>query len=115
MESESLMDLDYKDGAKEIISMGCKIVVVKMGERGCYLTDGKEEYEVEAFPSKAIDTTGAGDAFNAGFLYGYVKGFSLKECGKLGNWVASKNIQRVGARTGLPREEELKVFLDAQD
>jgi ribokinase len=111
MELESLMNLDFKDAAKEIITMGCKIVAVKMGERGCYVTDGKKEFEVGAFQTKAVDTTGAGDAFNAGFLYGYVKGFSLEDCGKLGNWVASRNIQKVGARTGLPSEKELREFL----
>jgi ribokinase len=109
-EMESLMNLDFRDAAREIISMGCKVVAIKMGEKGCYVTDGKEEHEIQAFPSKAVDTTGAGDAFNAGFLYGYVKGFRLKDCGKLGNWIASKNIQKVGARTGLPQEEELREF-----
>ncbi len=112
-EIESLMNLDFHDAAREIISMGCKVVAIKMGEKGCYVTNGKEEHEIQAFPSKAVDTTGAGDAFNAGFLYGYVKGFSLKDCGKLGNWVASKNIQKVGARTGLPREEELREFWES--
>ena len=111
MEIESLMNLDYKDAAKEVISMGCKLVVVKMGEKGCYVTDGREEVVVKAFHSKPIDTTGAGDAFNAGFLYGYLKGFGLEDCGKLGNWVASKNIQRVGARTGFPDKEEVERFL----
>ena len=109
-ELEALMNLDFRDAAKEIISMGCKIVVVKMGEKGCYITDGEEEFEVKAFQTKAVDTTGAGDAFNAGFLYGYIKGYSLEDCGRLGNWVASRNIQKVGARTGLPSEEELRKF-----
>lgn len=112
-EIELLMDLDYKDACREIISMGCKIVAVKIGERGCYVVDSSEEHEIPAFSSKAVDTTGAGDAFNAGFLYGYIKELNLKDCGKLGNWVASKNIQKVGARTGLPRKKELEEFLSS--
>jgi ribokinase len=110
IEIESLMNLDFRDAAREVVSMGCRIVVVKLGEKGCYVTDGREEVEVRAYPSKPLDTTGAGDAFNAGFLYGYINGLSLEVCGKLGNWVASKNIQKVGARTGLPTEKELKDF-----
>ncbi|MEM4503881.1 MAG: PfkB family carbohydrate kinase, partial [Archaeoglobaceae archaeon] len=51
---------------------------------------------------RVVDTTGAGDAFNAGFLYGYLKGKDLETCGKLGNYVASLCIQHVGARNGLP-------------
>ncbi len=111
-EIESLMNLDFRDAAREIISMGCRVVAIKMGEEGCYVTNGKEEHEIQAFPSKVVDTTGAGDAFNAGFIYGYVNGLSLKDCGRLGNWVASRNIQKVGARTGLPRRSELQEFLD---
>ncbi|MEM2517830.1 MAG: PfkB family carbohydrate kinase, partial [Candidatus Bathyarchaeia archaeon] len=56
-------------------------------------------------------TTGAGDAFCAGFLYGLSNNKSLKECAKLGNFVASRCITKMGARTGLPRLEELKMLL----
>jgi len=62
---------------------------------------------VEPFRVKAIDTTGAGDAFCAGFLYGLVKKKPLKECGTLGNFVASRCIVKMGAREGLPRLDEL--------
>jgi ribokinase len=57
-----------------------------------------------------VDTTGAGDAFCAGFLYGLLNGKSLKECAKLGNFVASRCIMKMGARTGLPRLEDLKML-----
>ena len=98
MEIEKLTGKDFKEGAKQLVEDGVKIVVVKLGEKGCYITDGKEEVFVEAFKVKAVDTTGAGDAFNAGFLYGWIKNKSLEACGKLGNYVASKIVERVGAR-----------------
>jgi len=60
-------------------------------------------YKVEA-----VDTTGAGDAFCAGFIYGLIRGRDLYECGKLGNFVASRCISKMGARTGLPKLEDLK-------
>jgi ribokinase len=106
-EIELLMGIDYRDACHELIETGCEIVVVKMGEKGCYITNGKEEYNVKAIPTNAVDTTGAGDAFNAGFIYGFIRGKSLEECGKIGNFVASRNIQSVGARAGLPWEDEL--------
>lgn len=102
---------DYVEGAKQLLELGVKIVAVKLGGDGCYVTDGKESHHVEAFKVQIVDTTGAGDAFCAGFLYGLLNNKSLKECAKLGNFVASRCIMRMGARIGLPRLEELKPLL----
>jgi ribokinase len=79
-----------------------------LGNKGCYVTDGKESHSIEAFKVKVVDTTGAGDAFCAGFLYGLISDKSLYECGKLGNFVASRCIMKMGARPGLPTIEDLK-------
>ncbi len=102
---------DHVKGAEKMLGLGVKIVAVKLGGRGCYVTDGKESHHVEAFKVHIVDTTGAGDAFCAGFLYGLLNGKSLKECARLGNFVASRCIMKMGARTGLPRLEELKLLL----
>ncbi|MHC3129832.1 MAG: carbohydrate kinase family protein [Candidatus Bathyarchaeota archaeon] len=99
---------DYIEGAKAFIKLGADLVAVKLGKRGCYVTDGKESYMIEAYKVEAVDTTGAGDAFCAGFLYGLIKQKDLYECGKLGNFVASRCISKMGARTGLPKLEDLK-------
>jgi ribokinase len=101
---------DYVKGAEKMLELGVKIVAVKLGGKGCYVTDEKESHHVEAFKVQIVDTTGAGDAFCAGFLYGLLKGKSLKECAKLGNFVASRCIMKMGARTGLPRLEDLKML-----
>jgi ribokinase len=57
-----------------------------------------------------VDTTGAGDAFNAGFLYGLIHDKSLFECGRLGNFVASRSVMKMGARDGLPHAEDLALI-----
>jgi len=98
----------WKEGVKILLKEGVSIVAVKLGEQGCYVTDGKEAHLIEPFKVKVVDTTGAGDAFSAGFLYGLVKGKDLYECGRLGNFMASRCIRKVGARTGLPRLSDLK-------
>ncbi|MEM0350288.1 MAG: carbohydrate kinase family protein [Archaeoglobaceae archaeon] len=103
VEIEKMFELDYKSAAEECISMGIEVVVVKLGEKGCWIKSKKEELFVPTFKVNVIDTTGAGDAFNSGFLYGYLKGKDLEKCGKLGNYVASLCIQQIGARTGLPK------------
>ncbi|MEM3769915.1 MAG: carbohydrate kinase family protein [Candidatus Bathyarchaeia archaeon] len=102
---------DYVKGAEKLLELGVKIVAVKLAGKGCYVTDGRESHHVEAFKVKIVDTTGAGDAFCAGFLYGLLNNKSLKECAKLGNFVASRCIMRMGARAGLPRLEDLKPLL----
>ena len=107
-EIEEIVGKDFKEAAKALIRLGVGIVAVKLGEKGCYVTDGKEEHLIEAFKVKVVDTTGAGDAFDAGFLYGLLKDKDLYECGKIGNFVASRCIMSMGARTGLPRLLELK-------
>ncbi len=98
-EIEMLMGVEFLEASEIAIDMGVEVVVVKLGERGCYVTDGRDEYFVKPFSSNVVDTTGAGDAFNAGFLYGWIRGKSLEECAKFGNYVASKIIERVGARS----------------
>jgi ribokinase len=101
---------DYENGAKILLGKGVKIVAVKLGSRGCYVTDGQESHLIKAFKVRVVDTTGAGDAFCAGFLYGLIRGRSLYECGKLGNFVASRCIMKMGARAGLPHFEDLKFL-----
>jgi len=101
---------NYSRGAEHIISKGVKIVAVKLGGSGCYVTDGREQLLIEPFKVKAVDTTGAGDAFCAGFLYGLLNDKSLGACGKLGNFAASRCVMKMGARTGLPFSKDLEFL-----
>lgn len=98
---------DYEKGSRMLIDEGVSVVAVKLGGRGCYVTNGVESHLVESCGKKLVDTTGAGDAFCAGFLYGLIKGQDLYRCGKLGNFVAACCISELGARTGLPKLSEL--------
>jgi ribokinase len=98
---------DYRKGADVLLKKGVKIVAVKLGAKGCYVTDGRESHLIEAFKVKVVDTTGAGDAFCAGFLYGLISNKGLCECGRLGNFVASRCIMKMGARPGLPTIKDL--------
>lgn len=103
-------EADYCKGADFMIEMGVKIVAVKLGSKGCYVTDGQERLRIEPFKVKVVDTTGAGDAFCAGFLYGLIKNKSLSECGRLANFVASRCIMEMGARAGLPYAKDLALL-----
>jgi ribokinase len=101
---------DYCRGADALIGMGVKVVAVKLGADGCYVTDGRERLRIEAFKVKAVDTTGAGDAFCAGFLYGLLNRKSLGECGRIGNFVASRKVTKMGGRAGLPNKKDLELL-----
>jgi len=103
-------EISYCKGADFMIGRGVKIVAVKLGSDGCYVTDGRERHLIEPFKVDVVDTTGAGDAFCAGFLYGLVNGKSLFECGRLGNFVASRCVMKMGARAGLPLAEDLELL-----
>ncbi len=103
-------EVNYRKGAEVIIGKGVEIVAVKLGGDGCYVTDGRERHFIESFKVEVMDTTGAGDAFCAGFLYGLVNDKSLFECGRLGNFVASRCVTKMGARAGLPFAKDLEFL-----
>jgi len=98
----------YEEGSKILLKEGANIIAVKLGRRGCYVTDGEERHLIVPPDVERVDTTGAGDAFCAGFLYGLIKGKDLYECGRLGNFVASRCITQIGARKGLPTVADLQ-------
>ena len=80
--------------------IGC--AVIKCGDRGCVIRTKDQLFELPAYKSeRVIDTTGAGDSFVAGFQYGLINGFSLKECGLFANAVASCTVESLGATSGI--------------
>jgi ribokinase len=99
---------NYRAGARLLINEGVEVLAVKLGSKGCYVTNGYEDYMVKHFKVKVLDTTGAGDAFDAGFIYGLLSGKDINEAGKIGNFVASRSITAMGARIGLPTLSDLK-------
>lgn len=88
------------------------LVVVTLGERGCCVFERRRAMSFSALPAKqVVDTTGAGDAFAAGFLYGLLEGLEAKGCAALGSFLAAKVIERLGARRGFPSKAEVEEFL----
>lgn len=83
--------------AIETISRICDTVVLKLGSHGSMIKTRNELITIGVHPTVALDTTGAGDAFAAGFLYGRTKGWSTRRSGDLGSRVASLAVGQVGA------------------
>jgi sugar/nucleoside kinase (ribokinase family) len=88
--------------AKKFQGLGARVVAIKMGEKGAFLHDGRKGIQIKAPKIRAVDSTGAGDAFCAGFLAGVRKGFSLTDCVKLGNTLGASCCLGVGAYDALP-------------
>ncbi len=112
-EIELITGSEYERGAPVLLDLGAKLVVVTLAHKGCFVASSSESHEIEAYPVKVVDTTGAGDAFAAGFLYGLLLEKDLKTCGKLGNKVASLCIGEVGAREALPYRKDLENFISS--
>jgi len=117
-EIRQLTGQDIAAGAESCLKYGCQIIVVTLGKgikwknvkATSYTRDADNEYIVEPVDKKAtstLDTTGAGDAFATGFLYGLLTGKGFEECGHLGSIVAQFSITKMGARQGLPIPNEL--------
>lgn len=94
---------------------GCAIVGMTKGRQGAIVYSGEQFIESPAYqvPGGCRDTTGAGDAFHAGFLHGMLTGADIESSVKFANAVAALKCREVGARTALPNEKELRDFLQS--
>ncbi|MHB2267209.1 adenosine kinase [Aliihoeflea sp. PC F10.4] len=97
-ELKALYQTSFEAGL-DAIAKDCKLAAVTRSERGSVVVRGAEREIVEAIEiSELVDTTGAGDLYAAGFLYGYTNSRSLADCGKLGSLAAGLVIQQIGPR-----------------
>jgi len=108
-EIRMLTDRDFYDGAKMLMEIGPPILVCKRGRQGSHVFAEGEDFEVPAIQVEAVDNTGAGDVYNAGFLAGFFLGKSLGECALFATKVAAKSVMGYG-RDCYPTEEDLKNF-----
>jgi ribokinase len=125
-EIRELTGKDYKEGAEKCLRLGCQVVAVTLGSgiraemkkagsrrtavAAGYIRGSGKEYLIESAGGKTeaeVETTGAGDAFATGFLYGLLRGKTPEECGRLGDIAARFSITKAGARPGLPTLEQL--------
>ncbi|MCO5732867.1 adenosine kinase [Rhizobium sp. SSA_523] len=98
-EALSLYETEDFDLALDTIAADCKLAAVTLSEEGAIIVRGSERIKVDAIDiDRLVDTTGAGDLFAAGFLYGYTTGKPLDICGKLGCLAAGIVIQQIGPR-----------------
>ena len=82
-----------------------------MGENGSYILADGQIIEIPSFKVPVIDTTGAGDAYAAGFIHYYLEGLDLKDIGRRAAACAALQITLSNARDGMPRKDEVEEFI----
>ena len=87
-----------------------KILVVGLSGGGCLIKKEEDIIKVESLGTNAVDLIGAGDAFMAGFIHGYLNNYSLEKCGRLGVVCSSMCCQTIGPRNKIPIKEEIDAF-----
>ena len=95
-------------------SFGPRIIVVKKGDQGSFIQSDEFTGEVSIFPVQAVDATGAGDAFDAGFLIGLYNGWSVEQSAVFGSAVGAKCVTAFGATTGIVSYEETIQMIESQ-
>jgi len=112
-EKKNEMIEHVREKSNYLINLGLKAIIITMGKEGAIVSNFKFCELIQTnIKKQIIDTTGAGDAFSSGFIYGFLKNLNykfdyLKKNVEIGNYVAGKCIQQLGARKGLPNREEL--------
>ncbi len=104
---------DDPDRAARALYDRCKtLVVVTGGEAGCWCVSADEAFHMPAFCVDVLDTTGAGDVFHGGFLYGLLQGWPLREVARFASATAALKCRAYGGRAGIPRLLNIRTLLE---
>ena len=120
IETQELLKTNIENGdrgsyaaAERLLDCGVKNVLLKLGARGCLIAQGTLAKErVPAFSVDAVDTTAAGDAFNAGFAVGLMRGSTVARSAVFASAVAAISVTRPGAQASMPAFAEVQAFLN---
>jgi len=105
-EAMALYETDSLDEALRLFRAECEMTVVTRSEHGSIVVSGQDRFDIDAVPpANLVDTTGAGDLYASGFLYGIATGRHPADCGKLGSLAAAEVISHIGARPETPLVE----------
>jgi len=100
--------------ALKLIEMGAKNVVITLGKMGAFFTNGKEKLMVNSIKVNAVDTTGAGDAFNGGFATAIASGADIKTALRFANCVGALSVTKRGTSPAMPHKEEIVALYEKE-
>ena len=105
---------DCRKAAAKFFEMGVKKVIITLGVRGAYFTDGSEEIFVPALKVKAVETTGAGDAFNGGLATAIAEGMPMETALRFATCTAAISVTRLGSSQSMPSREEILALMEKE-
>jgi len=100
--------------AEALLAMGPRAVVLKLGDLGCYFSDGERRLAAPGFPVEARDATAAGDTFNGALAVAMAEEMPLEGALAFANAAAAISVTRLGAQASIPSRAEVDAFLAAQ-
>ena len=112
-EAKSLTGKEPEEALHDISKM-CDIAIVKIGSKGSLIKQGGNIYKVGVIKVDSKDTTGAGDLYASGFIYGLIQGYPLDKCGRIGALLSGKVIEVIGAKMDNNRWKEILNFLKTE-
>lgn len=101
--------------AAEILARYCPLVVIKRGGKGALARSGQQVWQAPPLPVSVVDTTGAGDCFNAGFLFGLLRGESIETSLRYGNICGGLSVTRHGGARAAPTLQQLKQYFSEEN
>lgn len=104
-------DAHVISAARSLLSRGAKAVVAKLGARGCLYVDAKDAYPVRGYRVHVVDTTAAGDSFNAGLTVAIAQGMQMKEALAFANAVGALSTMGPGAQGSMPQMADVRTFI----
>ena len=102
---------DAPELASALLNLGPRAVVLKLGEQGCFYADAATRFESRGFAVTAVDSTAAGDTFNAALAVGLTEGLPTADALRFANAAAALSVTRAGAQASIPSRAELDAFL----
>ncbi len=105
---------DCRAAAQKFFELGVKNVVITLGVRGAYFTDGKNEILVPSLKVKAVETTGAGDAFNGGFATAIAEGRDPRTALEFATCTAAISVTRLGSSPSMPYRHEILDLMEKE-
>jgi ribokinase len=108
---DRLLVADCGELARALIALGPRAVILKLGDQGCFYSDGKTELHEPGFAVEAIDTTAAGDTFNAALAVALAEHRRIPEALRFANAAAAISVTRMGAQSSAPDRSEVEALL----
>lgn len=103
------------EALRALYRLGPREVIITRGAKGSMGFRGEEIILQKAFSIAAVDTTGAGDVYHGGYIYGLLEGWDMPECMKFAAATAALKCRQIGARKGIPSLEKVREFLALQE